>query len=70
MNKIGENSYHMMQKEIERKDDVIKKLRKEVAKNGNLKPISLPKSGGAKGAQKREETLSYPMSYVRASNSF
>ena len=37
MNKIGENSYHMMQKEIEKKDDVIKKLRKEVAKNRDLK---------------------------------
>ena len=31
---------------------------------------ALPKSGGAEGAQKKEETLSYPTSYERASNSF
>ena len=37
MSKIGENSYHMMQKEIEKKDDVIKKLKTELAKNCSLK---------------------------------
>ena len=31
---------------------------------------ALPKSGGAEGAQKKEETLSYRMGYIRASNSF
>ena len=35
--KIGENSYHMMQKEIEKKDGVIKKLKNELAKNCSLK---------------------------------
>ena len=35
--KIGKNSYHMMQKEIEKKDDIIKKLKNELAKNCTLK---------------------------------
>lgn len=35
--KVGENSYHMMQKEIEKKDGVIKKLNNELAKNCSLK---------------------------------
>jgi len=37
MSKIGENSYHMMQREIEKKDDVIKKLKNQLAKNRSLK---------------------------------
>ncbi len=37
MSKVGENSYHMMQKEIEKKDDVIKKLKIQLAKNRSLK---------------------------------
>ena len=31
---------------------------------------ALPKTGGAKGAKKKEKTLSYPTSYKPASNSF
>ena len=37
MSKIGKNKYHMMQKEIEKKDDVIIKLKSELAKNCSSK---------------------------------
>ena len=37
MSKIGKNKYHLIQKEIEKKEDVIIKLKSELAKNCSSK---------------------------------